>query len=88
MKHREGFIVKEVAGDYVLVPLGENMMDFREMMSLNETGAFLWEQLEKDTTEEALLDAMTSEYEVERALAQEDLTAFLDTLRARKLLEE
>lgn len=45
MKIKEGFILRNVAGSYVVVPIGEATLDFNGMMSLNETGAFLFGKL-------------------------------------------
>ena len=42
MKIREGFILKEIAGSYVVVPVGDDLVDFSLMITINETGAFLW----------------------------------------------
>ena len=43
MKLKEGFMLKEVAGSYIVIPVGQ--VDFTAMITVNETGAFLWEQL-------------------------------------------
>ena len=52
MKIKDGFILKEMAGSWVVVPVGENMVNFQMMMTLNESGAFLWNQLAEEKTEE------------------------------------
>ena len=45
MKLKDGFLLKEIAGSWVVVPVGEQVVDFQMMITLNETGAFLWEKL-------------------------------------------
>ena len=62
-------------------------MDFNGMMNLNETGAFLWEKLENDTTKEELLKAMLDEYEVTEDIAKKDIDNFITKLKDGNLLE-
>ena len=87
MKICDNFMLSEVAGMTVVVPLGAEST-FRNMIKLNDTGKFLWELLKEDTTFEALVSAMVEKYEIDEALASRDLTAFLDSLRSFGALEE
>ena len=87
MKLKEGFLLKEIAGSWVVVPVGEQVVDFQMMITLNETGAFLWEKLKSETKKEELLDALLSEYDVERAVAEADIDEYLKTLSEKELLE-
>ena len=57
------------------------------MINLNETGAFLWQQLQKDADEETLLKAMLMEYEVDEETAEVGIASFLNKLREADLLE-
>ncbi len=77
LKVKEGFILKEVCGEYLIVPIGEASIDFKSVIKLNETGAFLWEQLAKGADEKGLLDALLKEYDVPADIAQSDISAFL-----------
>lgn len=88
MKIKEGYILREVAGNYVVVPLGKAALDFNGMITLNEMGAFLWKRLEQGTTKEELLEAVLSEYEVteERALAGID--SFLEKVKEGHFFED
>ena len=86
MKVKEGFLLKEIAGDYVLVPVGENLVDFSAMVVLNETGAFLWRLMESKITKEGLLKAILKEYDITNAVAQQDIDEFLKTMRKHDLL--
>ena len=58
------------------------------MMTLNETGVFLWNNLQKDVTIDDLVNAMLSEYNVSASQAKEDAEAFVETLRSAGVLEE
>ena len=52
MKIKEGYLLREVAGSNIVVPVGSGNMDFSGVITLNEVGSFIWKQLEKDTTKE------------------------------------
>lgn len=87
MKRRDGFLLREVAGTCVVVPFGERSLDFGGMVTLNETARFLWELLEHDTDERALLLALTNEYEIDEETAGQDIRRFLTTLQEGGCLE-
>ncbi|MBO5911956.1 MAG: PqqD family protein [Clostridia bacterium] len=86
MKISEGFVLKNIAGTNVVVPLGENTVSFKAIITLNETGAFLWQQLESEKTPEELLKAMLSEYAVDEATAKADISEFIENLKKANLL--
>ncbi|CVI69383.1 Coenzyme PQQ synthesis protein D (PqqD) [Clostridiales bacterium CHKCI001] len=82
------FIVREIAGDYIVVPTGEEALKFNGLITLNEVGAFLWKKLEKDIELEALAEAVCEEYEVEEEIALSDVKEFLQILRDHQMLLE
>lgn len=86
LKIKDGFLLKEIAGDYMVVPVGDNLVDFNALIALNDTGAFLWEQLKDDKTEEQLADALLKEYDVDRANAASDVNEFIDSLKKHDLI--
>jgi len=86
MKIKDGYLMREVAGTHVVVPVGATV-DFSGMITLNETGAFLWKELLQDTTEEKLLTALLEEYEIESDTGKRDIAEFLARLKAADLLE-
>ncbi len=88
MKIKEGFLVKKIAGDYLVVPTGDNIVDFAVAVSLNETGAFLWEQLKNDTTLEKLSEALVSEYGIEKSDAENDVLDYINLLKSHDFIEE
>ena len=59
-----------------------------QIMSVNETGAFLWRLLEKGAEKPELVDGLTKEYEVDAETAEKDVDAFLNRLREKALIEE
>lgn len=82
MKRSTSFLLRQVAGRQVVVPLGKAAVDFPGMLTLNDSGVFLWELLAQEQTQESLVDAMCGRYEVTRELAREDIEGFLTKLRS------
>ena len=69
-------------GEYIVVPTGEESVKFQGLVTLNETGAFLWKELQKRSlTEEQLKESLCQEYEVDAETAGQDLKAFLGNIR-------
>lgn len=87
MKIKKGFILREVAGSFLVVAVGSAVKEFGGMVNLNETGAFLWKRLEDGCSENELVDALLSEYDVNRETAENDVKAFTDKLKEANLLE-
>ena len=88
MKIKEGFILREVAGSYVVVAVGAASKDFRGVIKLNGSGAFLWKVLEKeDKSTEDLVKALLDEYEIDEETAKKDVNDFVDRLKGAKIVE-
>lgn len=87
MKIKEGYLLREVANNYVVVPTGKAALDFSGMISLNETGAFLWKELLEEKTEEQLLASLLSEYEIDVMNGKLDIQEFVTKLKVADLLE-
>lgn len=80
MKLSSEFMLKEIADTYVLIPIGQNIVACKNLLKLNETGAFIMQQIEKGTTYDELLDALVKEYEAEEDevdILRTDLDKFL-----------
>ena len=86
MKIKDGFILREVAGNYIVVAVGERVKEFNGVINLNETGAFLWKALEKDIDVAGLKNALLSEYDVDEAIAQKDAETFVNKLTEAGLI--
>lgn len=87
MKINENFVLREVAGSWVVIPIGEKSVDFNGMMNLNETGVLLWRELEKGAEKEELVSAMTGEYEVSEEVAARDIDEFIEVLKKAGCLD-
>ncbi len=80
MKIKHGFILRQLGNDTVVVPVGAQTVDFRCIITLNDTGAFLWSKLAQETDRDALIAALLDEYDVDEARAAADVDAFIDRL--------
>jgi len=87
MKLNPNFVLRQVAGTWVALPVGQTSVSFNGMISLNDSGAILWKALEQGGDREALADALTAEYTVDRATALADVDEFLATLAKAGCLE-
>lgn len=77
MRIKEGYMLREAAGETVVVPFGEEALNFQGIISLNETGALLWKQLEQGCEKKDLVQALLDEYEVDAETAEKDVNEFL-----------
>ena len=80
MKRNPDFLLREVADTLVVVPVGQASINFPGMITLNATGAFLWELLETEQTVDSLVEKMVDRYEVEAEKARQDAEAFVAKL--------
>lgn len=88
MKIKSGFIMREIAGDYIVVPTGEAAVSFNGLITVNEVGKLLWDELISGADEELLVDRVFDEYEVDRETAAMDVKEFVARLQAAGILEE
>ena len=88
MKIKEGFMLREVAGSYVVVAVGKRSEQFNGMVNLNETGAFLWKLVEQGASRDELLNSLLEAYEVEREKAEKDVDKFISVLQQNNFVEE
>ena len=88
MKIKEGYLLREVAGSNIVVPVGSGNMDFSGVITLNEVGSLIWKQLEKDTTKEEVLNNLLAEYDVDKATAESDIDEFINKLKGAELLAD
>ena len=80
MKIKSGFAVKQIAGNWIVLPLAEKTIDFKGMLTLNDSGCMLWKLLVDGCTRNDLAEALVNEYDVTMAEAMDDVDEFLQTL--------
>lgn len=78
MKIKSEFILKEIAGENVVIFLNPEFSD--KIVTLNSTGAYLFSLLSEDRDREFLINALLSEYEIDYDTASADVDKFLDCI--------
>ena len=87
MKIKSDFLIKQIAGNHVVVPVRQRAVDFSGVIKLSETGAFLWEILADGAERDVLVERLLDEYAVDEATAAADVDRFIEKLREADLLE-
>lgn len=87
MKIKNGFVMREIAGECVVIALGEASKSFNGMIKLNESSRLLWTLLEKGCEREDLIVAIMNEYTVDRPTVERDVDGLLDLLKGANILE-
>ena len=88
MKAKQGFVLRNVVDEFILMPTGDNIGLFNGTVLLNEVSAFVWEKLKNPISKEDLLKAVLDEFEVEKAVAAADLDALIATLKEYGVIED
>ena len=88
MKISDKFVLRQVAGEWIVLPVAEKTVNFNGMLTLNETGLILWKLLEQGSTREALAQALTDEYDVTNEQALADVDEYLGKLERAGCLEQ
>ena len=87
MKIKDGFILKEVAGNYVVIAL-EDTLDFNKVVTVNETGSFIWDKILKESTREEIISDISKEYGIDENTAASDFDDFVNSLHTAGILEK
>ena len=87
MKLKKGYIMKELAGRYVVLPVGGEPEEFQGMIQMNVTGLFLCECLSEESTKQELVDLFLQKYDSSREYAEADVNTFIENLSKAGILE-
>jgi hypothetical protein len=87
MKVKSGYVLKSVAGQYIVVPTGTEAINFNGLLNLNESGKLLFETLLKETSLEELINVLTNTYDIDEATAKADVLSFISKLKSKNILE-
>ena len=85
MKLKDGFVLREVAGECVVIPTGD-ALDLNMMITLNETGCTLWKRLEQEAEMADLTAALLAEYDVDEVTAAAAAEQFVAKLKEHDFL--
>lgn len=87
MKLKSGFIIHDVGNEHMVVATGQIFKEFNGLIRNNETANFIYKQLLKDTTEEAIIEAMLNEYDAPREVITSDVHKIIEQVREAGLLD-
>ena len=88
MKVQYDFVLREIAGDYVIFPTGKTVLSFNGLITVNEVGADLWKMLQSEVSFDDLVQGILDIYDVDETTAREDIQEFLDTLIRGGILDD
>ena len=80
LSHSPSVVTRKTGNEYVLVPVTDNIADMDSVYTLNETGAFIWEQIDGKKSVEEIIGAMTEEYDIDKESAKEDVLQFISKM--------
>lgn len=87
MKIKANYVLREVANQNIVVPVGKETLKFNGMINLNNSGKYLWNLLQTDKTVEELVEALMEKYDVSKEVALADVNKFIDVLKVNNFLE-
>lgn len=87
MRIKDGFMLREIAGSWVVIPLCQRVVEFNGMVSLNESGALIWNELEKGADIDDLVKVILSEYDIDEETARADVCEIVELMKLGGLLE-
>lgn len=81
MKVKRDFVLREIAGETLLIPAGKTALDLNGMITLNEVAADIWQMLPEAEDEEAVVQRILADYDAEETQVRRDVADFLGRLR-------
>ena len=87
MKIKSGFMLREIAGSWVVVPFGSRVVEFNGLMTLNQSGVLIWNMLEKGAEIEEIVNMIVSEYSIDETTAKKDVNEIIDQMKVKGLIE-
>lgn len=81
MRVSTDFIMREIAGEFILVPTGAAAAKFNGLITMNEVGKFIFQSLSEERTAQQMVSLLTAEYTVDAETVRQDLDEFLQQLR-------
>jgi methyltransferase-like protein len=73
-------VTRKTGNEYVLVPITNNIADMNSVYTLNETGAFIWEQIDGKRSIGDIITAVTAEYDIDFRNAKADVFSFVENM--------
>jgi hypothetical protein len=81
LSHSTSVVTRKTGNEYVLVPVTDNIADMDSVFTLNETGAYIWEQIDGKRTVGEIIDLVTQEYDIDKDTAGKDVFDFISNMQ-------
>ena len=81
MKINEGYEIRRVGDEFVVITVGDATKTFNGMIKLNPTGVFIWNKIKEGIDSEKLIDVFAAEFGIGKDVAKRDIDAFLDNIK-------
>lgn len=87
MKIKEGFVLREVLGDYLVVAVGDRVKEFNGMLTLNATSKLIFEGIKKGLEIDQIANLLVGEYEISKDKAVRDVNSVVETFKKLNIVE-
>mgnify|MGYP004627157959 FL=1 len=87
MKIKDGFVLRDVAGQAVVIAVGEASKSFHGMINLNSTGRVIWQGVADGLAEAEIADRLTKEFEVDLDTAKSDVHSMISKMQEAGVME-
>lgn len=87
MKVKDGFVLRDVMDEHIVMPAGTQMKEFEGVIVLSTTAAYAWELLQKDITRSELIRTMMAEFDADEKTISQDVDELIDRLNGYGVLE-
>ncbi|MCE5346880.1 MAG: PqqD family protein [Bacteroidales bacterium] len=88
LSHSPSIVTRKTGNEYVLVPVTNNIADMNSVYTLNETGAFVWEQINGKRCVREIIDALTEEYDIDNKTAEADVLSLIEDMSKYLIINE
>jgi hypothetical protein len=82
LSHSPSVVTRKTGNEYVLVPVANNIADMDSVYTLNETGAFIWEQIDGKRNVAEIIELLIQEYEIDNDSASKDVFEFITNMKS------
>ena len=88
MKINKEFVLREIAGEYIIIPTGSTVLEWNGLITVNEVGVTIWNMLQEEVTLDQLVQKILEEYDVDEETARKDTEEFLQNLMESGILPQ
>ena len=87
MKIKEGYVLREAANQFEVVPKGEELFNLKAIITLNPSGKFIWDKMQQEVDVRDLVEFMLKKYDISEVRAHQDILEFIEILQSKNLID-